>query len=194
MNFLAHLYLADNDDDSIIGNFIADHVKGNSINLFGDTIKRGIRFHRMIDEYTDRNDIVMETVVNLRPHYRKYAGVVLDMYYDHFLGTQWARYSNEPLPDFTHRIYSVLTSHMSILPKRSQYILPYMIEGNWLLNYRHFDGLHRALSGIASRTKFNPGLESSVEHLKDNYEFYRSSFNEFFPQLIKYSKSENYEY
>lgn len=194
MNFLAHLYLAGNDTDSIIGNFIADHVKGNSINLYGENIKRGIRFHRMIDEYTDKNEIVMDAVINLRPYYRKYAGVVLDMYYDHFLGTQWSQYSAEPLPEFTLRMYKVLISHMNILPKRSQYILPYMMEGNWLLNYRHFDGLHQALSGIAQRTKFKSGLESSVEHLRNNYEFYGSSFNEFFPQLIKFSKSENYEF
>lgn len=194
MNFLAHLYLAGNDTDSIIGNFIADHVKGKNINLYSPGIRQGIRFHRLIDEFTDKNHIVKYTLLNLHPEFHKYAGVVLDMYYDHFLANQWSKWSQESLEDFSVRMYSILLGSIELLPQRSQYLLPFMMEGNWLLNYKNFEGLHNALSGMSQRTKFVSNLNNAVDHLKKNYNFYSNSFNEFFPEIYKFSKIENYEY
>ncbi len=189
MNFLAHLYLSANDPESIIGNFIADHVKGKIINLYSPGIRGGILFHRAIDQYTDNHSIVKYTVLNLRPHFHKYAGVVLDMYYDHFLAKQWSRFSAEPIEDFTASAFAIIKNSIDILPERSRYILPYMMSQNWLINYRYFEGLHDALSGISQRTKFKSNLTNAVEHLKNNYQFYTNSFEEFFPQLIEYGKS-----
>lgn len=189
MNFLAHLYLAGNDPESIIGNFIADHVKGSAIDTYSQGVIKGIRFHRSVDEFTDNNDIVHEAVVRLRPAFRKYAGVVLDMYYDHFLANAWDEYSNEELFDFTRRMFEVIKASHHILPARSKYILPYMMADNWLMNYKYFDGLHKALSGISRRTKFESNLESAVENLKNDYDYYKESFNQFFPQLIEFSRT-----
>lgn len=189
MNFLAHLLLAGNNKYSIIGNFIADHVKGSTIDLYNEEIKAGIRFHRMIDEFTDAHEVVKEAVVTLRPDFHKYAGVVVDMYYDHFLAKDWKKYNNnEPLEEFTARVFEVLHSSYDILPQRSRYILPYMMADNWLLNYRNFDGLHQALTGISKRTTFESGLENAVEYLKNHYHLYQQSFNEFFPQLLELRK------
>lgn len=189
MNFLAHLLLAGNNKYSIIGNFIADHVKGSSIELYNEQIRDGIRFHRKIDVFTDSNQVVKDTILTLRPNFRKYAGVVLDMYYDHFLGKDWGRYSTETLNEFTARIFEVLRSSYDILPQRSRYILPYMMAENWLLNYRNFEGLHQALTGISKRTTFGSGLENAVEHLKNHYDVYQVSFNEFFPQLRAFASN-----
>lgn len=189
MNFLAHLYLSEDNIDSIVGNFIADHVKGSSIDNYSNEIKSAIRFHRSIDQYTDNHAVVQETLVHLRPEFRKYSGVVLDMYYDHFLAANWNNWSDEKLDDFTRRMFKTLNSRISSLPQRSQYILPYMIAENWLLNYRNFEGLNRALSGISSRTKFYSNLENATKHLKKNYQVYENSFNQFFPDLIRFSKS-----
>lgn len=188
MNYLAHLYLSGNDKESIIGNFIADHVKGIKIDSYSHGVKTGILYHRSIDEFTDNNEIVRETLINLRPHFRKYSGVVLDMYYDHFLGVEWLEYSDTPLDEYTLAMYAVLKEAYNELPPRSQYILPYMMSENWLLNYRTFEGLHNSFSGIASRTKFYSNLESATEHLKSEYYFYKKSFDNFFPQLVDFSR------
>lgn len=188
MNFLAHLFLAGNNKYSIIGNFIADHVKGSSIDLYNEEIKQGIRFHRKIDQYTDSHEVVRRTIPTLRPNFHKYAGVVLDMYYDHFLGNNWERYSNESLEEFTGRIYEILRSSYDILPQRSRFMLPFMMAENWLLNYRNFEGLHQALAGISRRTTFGSGLENAVDHLKNHYELYQVSFNDFFPQLQAFAE------
>ncbi len=188
MNFLAHLFLSGDDKDFIIGNFIADHVKGTKIDSYNHDIKTGILFHRSIDEFTDHNSIVKETLKVLRPHFRKYSGVVLDMYYDHFLAVGWSEYADISLEDFTQQKYAILMEAISELPPRSQYVLPFMVSENWLLNYRTFEGLHNSFSGIASRTKFYSNLESATSHLKDNHITYKKSFEAFFPQLVDFSR------
>lgn len=185
MNFLAHLYLAGNNKYSIIGNFIADHVKGSSIDLYNPEIRQGIRFHRQVDEFTDAHPVVKETVLNLRPHFHKYAGVVVDMYYDHFLAKDWRKYSDVPIEEFTARIYDVLKSAYDILPARSKYMLPYMMADNWLMNYRNLEGLNQALTGISRRTTFPSGLETAVDYLKGHYDEHQESFDSYFPQLVE---------
>ncbi len=189
MNFLAHLYLSPDEPECIIGNFIADHVKGKIIDLYSPRVKKGILFHRAIDTFTDSNAIVKYTILNLRPQFHKYAGVLLDMYYDHFLAKNWKRFSTEPIEDFTGRVLDIIKTSSDILPARSRYILPYMMQDNWLVNYRYFNGLHDSLSGIAHRTKFSSNLTQGVSHLKSNYDFYANSFEEFFPQLVGYADS-----
>ncbi len=191
MNFLAHFFLSHTDHESIIGNFIADQVKGSRIHEYTEGIIKGIRWHRMVDEYTDKHPVVRETQVLLRSDFRKYSGVVLDMYYDHFLGKHWSTYSNESLNDFTGKVYNVLVSNLDMLPQRSQYILTYMVKQNWLLNYRTFEGLHSALSGIASRTVFHSNMEFGVSHLKSNYAYYNASFKQFFPELLDFCRTQS---
>jgi len=126
MNFLAHLYLSGDDSEIIIGNFIADHVKGNASALFTPGIRRGIQLHRAIDTYTDTHPEVLKQILLLRHPFRKYAGVVLDMYYDHFLAKEWSDWCNEPLSDFSSRMYRIVKSSGVSLPAKTQRILPFM--------------------------------------------------------------------
>ncbi len=96
MNFLAHLYLSGNDEQLMIGNFIADSVKGSSYKNFPDGIKRGILLHRAIDFYSDNHSVFLKSVERLRPNYHKYAGVIVDIFFDHFLAKNWKEYSENP--------------------------------------------------------------------------------------------------
>ncbi|PKO97610.1 MAG: DUF479 domain-containing protein [Bacteroidetes bacterium HGW-Bacteroidetes-9] len=188
MNFLAHLYLSGDNNDIIIGNFIADHVKGSKTEKYNSGIRSGIILHRSIDYYTDNHQIVKEAVERIRPQFRKYAGVVVDMYFDHFLSKGWNRWSKEPLSDFTSRMYGIITSAGEILPPRTRQMIPYMIDYNWLENYGNFEGLDRALKGMARRTPFLSNMESAVEILKNDYAYYEQSFDNFFPDLIGHAK------
>lgn len=191
MNFLAHLYLSENKTESIVGNFIADHVKGNTIDLYNDDIKSGIRFHRSVDSFTDHNTTTHEAIIHLRPYYRKYAGVVLDMYYDHFLASGWDQWSSEPLTDFSIRMFDVLKSSGHLMPLRSQRLLAYLAENDMLVKYKDLDGLKLALTGISKRTTFISNIETAAEHLNDHYSYYSDSFNHFFPQLVEYRRITN---
>src|SRR5688572_23493915 len=100
MNFLAHLYLSGDFDELMIGNFMADFVKGKPSPSIHPQIVKGIELHRQIDTYTDTHPIVKASKVRLQPTYRKYAGVIVDMYYDHFLAIHWQKYSSVSLHEF----------------------------------------------------------------------------------------------
>ena len=108
MNFLAHLYLSGNNKEVILGNFIADAVKGKELNRYKEQVQVGIRLHRAIDTYTDKHPVVEKSKERLRGKYHKYAGVIVDMFYDHFLAANWNEYSNEPLNKFTSNAYRIL--------------------------------------------------------------------------------------
>ena len=89
MNFLAHIYLSGSDPDILLGNFMADQIKGRDLSSYGHNVRNGIILHRMIDHFTDTHVVSGEARAILRPSMGKYAGVVLDVFYDHFLATKW---------------------------------------------------------------------------------------------------------
>jgi acyl carrier protein phosphodiesterase len=186
MNYLAHLYLAGNDPDLIVGNFIADGVKGRQIEQFSDGIVKGIRMHRQIDMFTDAHPIIERGKEALRPKFRKFAGVVMDVFGDHFLARNWIDYSAVDLRDFTEQMYSMLHEHKDVFPERSRYTLHYMSMQDWLYNYQHIEGVKRALSGLARRSSFPSGMENAHKELERHYLFFQSIFHEFLPDLIKF--------
>lgn len=187
MNFLAHLFLSGNDEEVITGNFIADHVKGDSVMKFSVGIQSGIRLHREIDAFTDSHPVFLKTKERLNGNYRKYAGVVADMYYDHFLSADWKTYSNESLDDFTDRMHSIIAKRFPVLPEKSQRFIAYMKKFNWFKGYGTFEGLGRALYGMSIRTPFNSGIENAVKDLKADYQLYHDEFRVFFPEIIDYT-------
>lgn len=188
MNFLAHLYLSGDNHKIMLGNFIGDFVKGrNALEQFDSEIIRGIELHRAIDEFTDSHPIVTVSKNRLRPKYRHYSGVIVDVFYDHFLARNWDDYHPELLPDFADKAYDVIQSHDPILPKEVKFMMPYMIKGNWLVNYARTEGIHRALSGMARRTPYESKMEQSVEDLKKNYAEFSQEFATFFPTLKQFA-------
>ncbi|MEZ5084457.1 MAG: ACP phosphodiesterase [Bacteroidales bacterium] len=189
MNFLAHLYLSGEDEEMIIGNFIADHVKGKVIEKYSGGIVAGIRLHREIDNFTDTHPVFIQSKNRLAVNYKKYAGVVTDMFYDHFLSSTWPEYSHESIDSFTKRMYRIIMRKYFILPPKTKRILPFMAQDNWLKGYGTFEGLGRALSGMARRTPFKSGMENAIIDLKKDYALYHAEFSEFFPQIVAFSNN-----
>jgi len=186
MNFLAHLYLSGKEEDVIIGNFVADAIKGNSLQKFPEGMERGIRLHREIDHYTDHHAVFMTSRSRLSPKYHLYAGVIADLYYDHFLAKYWADFSEEDLQQLVARTYFLLIRKFHLLPPRSRRILPFMITQNWLVGYRDFDILQRVFNGMSRRTNHLSGMENAVQDLKADYTLYESDFRAFFPEIINH--------
>lgn len=188
MNFLAHLHLSGKDPDIMTGNFIGDFVKGrNLLEQFDKGVARGIELHRSIDAFTDSNAIVRLSKKRLWPKYGHYSGVIVDIYYDHFLAKNWDIYHTVPLSTYAIQCYAMLTNRKESLPKQVQLMLPYMVNGNWLVNYASIEGIHRALSGMARRASFVSKMEESVIDLEEYYGDFQQEFNEFYPQLISHS-------
>ncbi|NEM98836.1 acyl carrier protein phosphodiesterase [Pontibacter burrus] len=186
MNYLAHLYLSGNNEELMLGNFIADAVKGKQAANYSSGIARGIYLHRFIDSFTDTHPIVAETKARLREKYKKYAPVVADLFYDHFLATSFEQYANETLESYTDRTYSLINSYLPALPAKVQHFFPYMKEQNWLLGYAEIEGISRALTGLSRRTSFESNMETAGEELALNYSLYQQDFEAFFPELVIY--------
>ncbi|QLH32408.1 MAG: DUF479 domain-containing protein [Cyclobacteriaceae bacterium] len=188
MNFLAHLYLSGHDEEVMVGNFIGDFVRGRAIyEQFPHRIALGIELHREIDEFTDNHPVVLESKIRLRPKYRHYAPVIVDMFYDHYLAVNWKNYHPQPLSDYAQHAYRVLEKFEAHLPQQVKYMMPYMIEGNWLLNYAKPEGIYRALSGMAKRTPYDSKMDEAIQELELYYKDFEKEFLHFFPDLIKMS-------
>jgi acyl carrier protein phosphodiesterase len=194
MNYLAHLYLAEEHAESLLGNLLGDFVKGAVGNGFSEEVRKGIELHRKVDRYTDSHAVVRTSLQRISPHRRRFAGVMVDIFYDHLLAKNWQMYSMMPLADFSQNIYRVLKEHEAFLPARLQDMLPYIIGEDWLTSYREIDAIDRALNRIAGRMVKRFGrhtpLLNSVEELQANYQQLESDFHRFFPDLIDYVKAQ----
>jgi len=190
MNFLAHLKLSGDHEYIMLGNFIADHIRGNKISHLPQEVIDGIMLHRKIDYYTDHHPEFMKSRARLHKKYHKYAGVIADIIYDHFLAKNWNDYSEYHLSSFTTYSYGILLRHYSLLPSRTKKILPFFIMQNWLTSYRKFEGLRRSFQYMAKRANFKSNMEYAVEDLIDDYELYEAEFRAFFPDVATYCQNE----
>ncbi|OYT10950.1 MAG: hypothetical protein B6I18_06435, partial [Bacteroidetes bacterium 4572_112] len=190
MNFLAHLKLSGDHEYIMLGNFIADHIRGNKISHLPQEVIDGIMLHRKIDFYTDHHPEFMKSRARLHGKYHKYAGVIVDIIYDHFLAKNWNDYSEYHLSSFTTYSYGILLRHYSLLPSRTKKILPFFIMQNWLTSYRKFEGLRRSFQYLAKRANFKSNMEYAVEDLIDDYELYEAEFRAFFPDIATYCQNE----
>lgn len=187
MNFLAHLFLSGRNKETMVGNFIGDFVKGKDLEVrYGAGIAKGIRLHREIDFFTDRHPVVKQSKDRLRPKYRHYSGVITDIFFDHFLARNWNSYSEEFLPDYAEACYDTILSFDGVLPEEVRYMMNFMVKGNWLVNYARLEGIQRALSGMARRSKFDSKMDEAIVDLTRDYHLYENEFAEFFPLLMAY--------
>src|SRR5690606_29476214 len=187
MNFLAHLYLSFEDEGITIGNFIADSIRGNKYKHLPEKVQKGIVLHRAIDTYTDKHPIVRQSTKRLHENYSHYSGVIVDILYDHFLAKNWSTYSEVPLDIYVQNFYEIINKHFDILPESTQYMMPYMLKGNWLLNYSKIDGIQGVLDGMNRRTKYVSGMNKATVELKKYYKEFEAEFTAFFEELIEFS-------
>ncbi len=190
MNFLSHIYLSGESEGLIIGNFIADSVKGSAFNQFSAEIKSGILLHRKIDSFTDSNPIVEQSKLRLRSKYKKYACVIVDIYYDHYLAKNWGTYSDVNFEQYVQNIYAVIKNNFSVLPEKSAHFTKYMLQHNILSAYSKLEGIEKALQGMARRASFQSNMEYAIEDLKEHYSLFENEFRLYFPELIQFVKSE----
>ena len=190
MNFLAHIVLSGNDPQVMVGNFIADFVKGKKKEEYYPLVRKGIELHRAIDDFTDHHPVTLRSMKRIRAKHGKYSGVVIDLFYDHFLAKDFHLYQSLPLKDFSEKTYTILNKHWDMLPVGVHLFLPFMIERNWLLNYATLDGINRALSGLSIRVSFENKMNEAIMDLKEQYSDFENDFREFFPLLMTFAASE----
>ena len=178
--------LSNRDRHSIIGNLMGDfrrHLNGRAL---PEAVMGGIENHQRVDKFTDGHIEVRELKVCFSGKRRRFAGIILDLAFDHFLAVHWQRYSTEPLDEFIGYCYSCLVDGMDLMPERMQRAVKYMIREDWLGSYRDLSGIEVALNRLSRRIRFDNHLEGAVEEVVSNYALIESGFEAFFPELIKY--------
>jgi len=186
MNVLAHIYLSGDSDEIIIGNYIGDYVKGRDYLKYPEQIRKGIIIHRNIDAFTDKHPVVHRSKLLFTKKYHKYAGVVIDIMYDHFLTREWDFYSRRPLESVIYQFYRAMVNNHDILPDKVKERIPLFIINNWLESYKTSNGLRSVFKALSKRTSLPNESRYAIKTLKKNYYSLDDDFMEFFPQLIEY--------
>ena len=172
----------------MIGNFIADHVRGNHFVHYPKEIQLGIILHREIDTFTDTHEIVRKSKRRLHERYRHYDGVIIDIFYDYFLAKNWANYSAIPLSIYANAINQLFEKISSELPEKSQNFIKYMIDYNILYNYQFKEGIQKVLNGMNHRTKGKSQMNLALEDLNSLEKELEEDFTLFFKDLILFAK------
>jgi acyl carrier protein phosphodiesterase len=183
MNFLAHIYLSGDDELIRIGNFMADGIRGHDYLQYHPNIQKGVILHRAIDTFTDAHPIFRKSKHRLHDKYGHYSGVIIDIFYDHFLAKNWPVYSNDSLEDVARIFYESLQSNYAVLTERTKGMMPYMIARNWLVSYATLDGLAMILFQMDHRTKNRVDMHLSINELKEFYHEFEEEFTAFFEEL-----------
>ena len=186
MNFLAHIYLSGDNDLLKIGNFMADGIRGKDYLRFPEEVKKGILLHRKIDSFTDEHLIYRKSKHRLHAKYGHYAGVIMDIIYDHFLAKNWEKYSNESLERYVNDFYQLLDDHLGILTEKTKNLLPYMKQNNWLLSYQSIEGIEKILFQMDYRTKHRAKMQEAIVELELFYPEIEEEFTLFFSELQFY--------
>lgn len=186
MNFLAHIYLSGDSDLLKIGNFMADGIRGNQFDNYPKEVQKGIFLHRAIDTFTDSHPVFRESTKKLHSRYHHYAGVIIDVFYDHFLAKNWKTYSDENLEEFIERFYQSLKNNPTILSPRTAGFMAVMFRENWLLKYKTIEGIEHILTQMDRRTKNQSKMRFAVEELQEFYNEFEKEFTLFFEELRAY--------
>jgi len=194
MNYLAHVFLARQSDEAMVGAVLGDFAKADISGIYAPAVALEIRLHRHIDRYTDSHPAVRNAVQLFAPPRRRFAGIVLDVFFDHMLARSWHTYSEEPLRVFIDRFYRALAAHEGVMPERLREIAPYIVEQDWLGKYAEMDGVAWAVSRMSQRLSRNGHLlRAGLDDLREHYDTIAAAFDAFFPQLVQFAAERRLE-
>ncbi len=189
MNYLAHLHLGGPQPGQLLGSLYGDFVKGSLQGRYAPDIEAAIRLHRRIDVFTDGHPLVRVAVARFPAERRRYAGILLDLFFDHCLACHWDDYADEPLALFTGRVYRTLAAEAE-LPGRLALIAPRMAEQDWLGSYREFAVFERVLPNMQRRLSRPEGLAGALVELERLYPRLLEDFRAFYPELIDFAQAQ----
>lgn len=185
MNYLAHLHLATLADSSLLGNLMADYIRGNPYQQWPEAIADGIALHRRIDALTDSLPEVRAARQLFRCDTRRVAPITLDVVWDHFLSSHWDKLVPEiSLPAFLSSVRSVIEPQLSPTPERFQTLNHHLWTGRWMERYAEASFLQNVLRGMASRRPKLAALEDSYQDFTDNYQKLEGIFWQIYPRMM----------
>jgi acyl carrier protein phosphodiesterase len=188
LNYLAHLFLSDPHPESLVGNLLGDFARGVDLSGFSPRIQAGVALHFRVDGFTDAHPVVLESKRRIAAPHRRYAGVLVDIFYDHFLAVDWHLYAPMALDAFTGDAYRALAAHGPILPERMARTCAAMAAGDWLGSYREVESIDLVLRRMSRRLRRENDLGTGAAALRASYEPLREDFHRFFPELLAFAR------
>lgn len=177
---------ANQNAELIVGQFCADFIRGTSLDEFPDAVRQGIVLHRAIDGFTDRHPVNLEARRWFVSPYRRFAGILTDVVYDHYLARNWSLYSDVTLHDHVAIVHDALDTHFELLPLGLQRFARYVIDKNVLVSYLHFDAVEDALSRISRRSERFLVLDQAGSEVNRLDTELSGCFARFYPDLMDF--------
>ena len=187
MNYLAHLFLGGNEPLERLGGLIADFARGRLQTLakqYPAEVVQGIAVHRQVDSFTDLHDQVSRSKARFSPSRRRYAGIIVDVLYDHYLSRNWNRYTDISRDEFIEEAYQLLRDNQRYLPARMHRVVPIMIEQDWLGSYQTIEEIGTVYERMSRRLRHPNTLAGAIEEVVALYPELEKDFEYFFPELL----------
>lgn len=183
MNFLAHIYLSGADEALITGNFMGDFFKASTWRTLPRGYANGVLLHRLIDSFTDEHPVSADLRSILHPVCGKYAGIALDMVYDHLLASNWAAFAALPLEQFAQTSYEILQRHSVVMPNNCKHMLHFFTQEDWLTSYQTTEGIAFALQRMERRYGGDIGFDGVIPAYEAAFNRFNEGFHRIFPEL-----------
>jgi acyl carrier protein phosphodiesterase len=184
MNYLAHAFLSGDEPGILVGNFIADHVRGDIGERYTEMIRKGIRMHREIDTFTDAHPSFRAAKKLFYKDFERYSGILVDIYFDFFLASDFQKYSKESLKVFSDRVYLLYKQYEEIFPEKSLRFFQYVLKNNIYESYSRIEGIERVLYHLSHRMRHDVNLERSVPVFEQNRVALHAHFTDFFSEAV----------
>lgn len=188
MNHLAHLYLAPDSEHHRIGSLMGDFARGLNAQALPQAVHEGLRHHRAVDAFTDQHPDVIASKRLFSGQRRRFAGVALDILYDHYLLRHWQRFSSVDPDEFIEQVYRELMDNRPVMPEKMQTVTGQIVRYDWFRSYQDLDNIGYALDRVAARIRFRHSFDGIIEEIKANDEQLEALFLSFFPDLREYAR------
>lgn len=187
MNHLAHFALARSDPQLMIGSFLGDYVKGRLNGEHPPAIERGIRLHRAVDAFTDSHETVRQSRRRFAKPYSRFAGIMTDVIFDHFLANFWEEYNSDKLDTFSRFALTTLLENRDLMPVPAALAAKRMRSNNSLAGYGREEFISNALTHIGTRLKRANPLEYGYEEFDNHRIGLLEDFQDFYPELQRFA-------
>lgn len=190
MNWLAHLYLSEDNPQFRVGNLLPDLASARQLAALGEPYQAGIRCHREIDRFTDAHPRFRSCVSRFPPPFRRYGGILTDIYFDHFLARDWTKYHSLSLSEFISAVYRDIELCLPVIPARAALALHRMLQEDWLGSYDELSGISEILKRVSSRLQRPFDLSGSVPIFAELQSQFQGDFEAFLPELTALVRSQ----
>ncbi len=180
MNFLAHALLSGDHPALIVGGVTGDWIKGPLPGDLPHDLAQGVALHRAIDDFAETHPAFQRSRTRVSAPRRRYAGVLVDIFYDHLLAQNWDRVHHQPLHEYCGSVYRHIRDRLHDLPASSHAALELMAEQDWLTSYAHIEGITSVFGRMSRRVRQPNPLASGEQEFLADVEGFTADYHHWF--------------